>query len=79
MAAGHAQRIERSLTSSTAPRLEHAPAENNKQCQESIQRAKTAPFPLRLLLIFSAIRADFRMKFHKTVKQSNVHFIAKFG
>ena len=27
----------------------------------------------------SAMRGDFCMKFYRTVKQSNIHFITKFG
>ena len=42
------------------------------------EHKKVAP-PLATFVDISAVSANFCMKFYVTVKQSNIHFITKFG
>ena len=44
-----------------------------------IYRVNIKMYPPTTFVDISAMRGDFCMKFYRTVKQSNTHFITKFG
>ena len=45
----------------------------------TIYRVNIKKYPPTTFVDISAMRGDFCMKFYRTVKQSNIHFITKFG